>query len=106
MEIKEIFAIVITISCTLLCKWLWDRYFSQNSRVTKATFDIYMENIDAKFETRLVNIDQQLRDGRETFKNIGSLIGSSCLIMLEVCKNANIDCTDIKKKMIDAGLNL
>lgn len=106
MEIKETLTIVLTISCTLFCKWLWDRYFSQNSRVTKATFDAYMKNIDAKFETRLQNIDKQLLNGQETFKNIGSLIGSSCLIMLEVCKNANIDCTDIKKKMTDAGLNL
>lgn len=106
MEIKEVLTIIITIGSTLLCKWVWDRYFSQNSRITKVIFDTYMQSMDEKFEARLLNIDKQLLSGQETFRNIGSLIGSSCLIMLEVCKNANIDCTDIKKKMIDAGLNL
>lgn len=103
---KELFMIIITAGFTLFCKWLWDRYFSQNSRITKEIFDAYIKSTDEKFESRLLSIDKQLLNGQETFRNIGSLIGSSCLIMLEICKNANIDCTDIKKKMIDAGLNL
>lgn len=92
---KEILIIFLTAGLTLFCKWLWDRYLSQSSRVTAK-----------EFNEKMAEIEKQLAEGRETFRKIGSCIQASCLIMLQLCENAHIDCAEIRKKMIESGLNL
>lgn len=92
---KEVGMVIITAGLTLFCKWLWDRYFSQSNRVTAK-----------EFTEKMKGIETQLAEGKTTFKQIGSCIAASCLIMLRLCEKTGIDCDEIRKKMIDAGMNL
>lgn len=95
MEWNETLGYVIVAGLTLFCKWLWDRYLSQGSRVTAK-----------EFKDKMAEVEKQLAEGEKTFKQIGSCITAACLIMLKLCKNANIDCKEIEQQMIDAGMNL
>jgi len=92
---REFIGYVVTAGLTLFCKWLWDRYFSQSSRVTAK-----------EFNDKMMEIEKQLTEGREIFKKIGSCLQASCLIMLQLCENAHINCDEIRKKMIESGMNL
>ena len=95
MELREIFLLVIGSGMALVGRFIWDRFLSQSSRVTVK-----------EFKNKMDQVEKQLAEGQETFKKIGSCITASCLIMLQLCKNANIDCEQIEKKMIEAGMNL
>ena len=106
MEMKEVVLIMLTIFATLLTKWLWDRFFSKESRVTKETCDNHRKNFEMSMKRLEYNVEGRLIEGEKTFKKIGSCLTASCLIMLQLCEKAQIDCSDIKQKMIDAGMNL
>ncbi len=92
---NEIALVIVTIPATLIGRYIWDRYISKSSRVTKEICELHMQQIENRLER-----------GEETFKRIGSCITASCLIMLQLCEKAEINCSDIRQKMIDAGMNL
>ncbi len=92
---KDILLIFLSVSGTFLFRYLWDRYFAQSSRVTAK-----------EFKDKMFEVERQLIDGKKTFKQIGSCIQATCLIMLQLCEKSNIDCNEIRKKMIEAGMDL
>ena len=87
--------VVISMIATLICKYIWDRYMSQDSRITLKEYTRDMKHIE-----------ERLKEGSDTFKRISSCLTTFCLVMLEVCEKAGIDCNDIRKQMIKSGLDL
>ena len=93
--LKYALVCVSSILATLLSKFLWDRYFSQSSRVTKK-----------EFCNKLSEIEKRLDAGANTFKHINVCLITTSLVLLKICEEVGIDCEDIKKMMIDNGLDL
>lgn len=92
---QNIILIVLSALVALIGRYLWDRYMSQSSRVTQKEFLAKMEELDKRLE-----------DGTHTFKKINSCFAAMCLVMLRLCEKAEIDCDDIRKQMIESGLDL
>jgi len=94
-QLQMITTIVVSIITTLIGKYIWDRYLSKSSRVTvqdhKRDFDV--------LETRL-------NAGSETFKKINTCMSAMCMVQLELCEKLKVDCKDIRKIIVDSGLDL
>jgi len=94
-QLQMIITIVVSIITTLIGKYIWDRYLSKSSRVTvqdhKRDFDV--------LETRL-------NAGSETFKKINTCMSAMCMVQLELCEKLKVDCKDIRKIIVDSGLDL
>lgn len=92
---RDVVIIVVTALVSLFGRFLWDRFFSRSSRVTAK-----------ECKDRMATVEKNLNEGEETFKNIKSCLAASCLIMLQLCERAEIDCGDIRQKIVESGLNL
>ena len=90
-----IIPIVCTAVATLICKYIWDRYMAKSSRVSVATH-----------EKDIGCLKRHLDNGSQTFKEISICLSTVCMCQLELCEKLKINCSDIKKIMIESGLGL
>jgi len=87
--------VVISMIATLTGKYIWDRYMSKSSRVT------------VKEHARdIANIAERLQEGSVTFKKINTCMSTMCMVQLELCEKLKMDCADIRKIIVDSGLDL
>ena len=87
--------IIISMIATLICKYIWDRYLSKSSRVTVK-----------EHERDIANLVERLKEGSDTFKKINTCMSAMCMVQLELCEKLQVDCKDIRKIIIDSGLDL
>lgn len=87
--------IVISITATLIAKFIWDRYMSKSSRVTVKDH-----------EKDISCLKRHLESGTQTFKEISVCLSTLCMCQLELCEKLEIDCSAIKKIMVESGLGL
>ena len=91
----DLICIGITAVAMLMARYVWDRWLSKSSRVTKGEYEKDMICVNEKFE-----------EGACHFKTIQSFIAVSCLIQLEFCAHSKIDCKSIKDFMVENGIDL
>ena len=87
--------IVMSMIATLTGKYIWDRYMSKSSRVTVKDH-----------ERDITALTERLRDGSDTFKKINTCLSAICIVQLELCEKLKVDCGDIRKIIVDSGLDL
>ena len=87
--------IAMSMIATLIGKYVWDRYLSKSSRVT-------IEEHKRDFAI----LEKRLSDGSETFKKINTCLSAMCMVQLELCEKLQVDCKDIRKIIVDNGLDL
>ena len=87
--------IVMSMIATLTGKYIWDRYMSKSSRVTVKDH-----------ERDITALTERLRDGSDTFKKINTCLSAICIVQLELCEKLQVDCKDIRKIIVDSGLDL
>ena len=119
----------LTVGVTLLGKWLWDRYLSQASRVTRREFEAEMkkhfelcvitrqncnmmrdqhwEKVQEELQIQTVRLDDMEEAAKILIKR--RMDTRRVLIMLlitqqKICDSLKIDCGDINKILIDMGL--
>ena len=90
---KPLFSALLVVVTTLLSKWAWDRWFSQASRVTKKECS----------DMRTI-CEKRLKEGDECFETFSKTLMVLLLAQLKVCEHLKIDCSDIRKAMIQKGL--
>ena len=87
--------ITISMIATLIGKYVWDRYLSKSSRIT-------VEEHKRDF----IILEKRLNAGSETFKKINTCMSAMCMVQLELCEKLQVDCKDIRKIIVDSGLDL
>ena len=96
MELYTTIATVaISMIATLTGKYIWDRYMSKSSRVTVKDH-----------ERDIAGLEKRLAAGSDTFKKINTCMSAMCMVQLELCEKLKVDCGDIRKIIIDSGLDL
>ena len=129
MTAHPIAMLFLTVGVTLLGKWLWDRYLSQASRVTRREFEAEMkkhfelcvitrqncnmmrnqhwEKVQEELQIQTVRLDDTEEAAKILIKR--RMDTRRVLIMLlitqqKICDSLKIDCGDINKILIDMGL--
>lgn len=87
--------VAISASATLACKYIWDRYLSKSSRVTLKDHD-----------KDIKDLEKRLKAGSDTFKKISTCLSTVCMVQLDLCEKLEIDCGDIRKIIVESGLDL
>jgi hypothetical protein len=104
LQEHQLVALFLTMCFTLLGKYLWDRYLSQNSRVTRLDCSLIREKCQAEIMGLVKDHTQQLCEGDENFSSLSKTMMVILLALLKICEKQNIDCEDIHKAMIQKGL--
>ena len=94
-QLYIIATIAISVTATLIARFIWDRYMSKGSRVSVKTHE---KDINC--------LKRHLDSGTQTFKEISICLSTLCMCQLELCEKLKIDCSDIKEIMIKSGLGL
>lgn len=92
---NELLLAIVGASLALIGRWIWDRWLAKRSRITA---DIC--------ELRMASVERRLEEGARTFERLTSCLTAACFIMIDLCQKSGIDCDDIRKRMIDSGINL
>jgi len=92
---QNIILIVCGAGVGLIGRYIWDRFLSQSSRVTVS-----------QCKNQMTQVQDRLQEGTDSFKRINSCLAASCLVMLRLCEKSGIDCQDIRKIMVESGLDL
>ena len=92
---QQILYILVTAMATLAGKYIWDRYLSKNSRVSVKDH-----------ERDIAHLEKRLQAGSDTFKKISICMSSMCMVQLELCEKLEVDCSDIRKILIESGIDL
>lgn len=90
-----IITIVISVIATLTARFIWDRYMSKSSRVSVKDHERDMKCLKRRLDS-----------GTQTFKEISVCLSTICMCQLELCEQMSMDCSKIKKLMVESGLGL
>jgi len=121
--------LVITIALTLLGKFLWDRYMSQASRVTRREFEAEMkkhfelctitrqncntlrdqhrDRVAEEIQNQTVRIDNSEEESKVLMRrrlDTRRVMVTILITQQKICDHLKIDCGDINKTLIDMGL--
>jgi hypothetical protein len=96
--------VLLSLFGTLIGKYLWDRYFSQCSRVTKAECAATQKSCQAEVLLKLKTQGDDLECGDKHFKAIDSKLWVITFALLKICNEMKIDCDDIVKQMAEKGI--
>ena len=121
--------LAMTVAMTLAGKWIWDRFLSQASRVTRREFEAEFKRhqdlcLSVRTQCNLMQEKQRMKIVEEIGIQNVRLSGSEeadkiiikrrmdtrrVLIMLlvtqqKICDHLKIDCGDINKVLIDMGM--
>lgn len=88
----------------LIVKWVWDRWLSQGSRVTRLDCSLIREKCQSEIMGLVKQHSSQLCEGDETFESMSKTMMVMLLVLLKMCEKQNINCDDIRKAMIQKGL--
>jgi hypothetical protein len=100
----QVVVLLITAFFTLTAKWIWDRWLSQNSRVTRMDCSLIREKCQAEIMGLVKDHTKQLCQGEDSFDSISKTMMVMLLALLKICEKQNIDCEEIHKAMIHKGL--
>ena len=94
-QLELILAVVASVTATLIGKYIWDRYLSKSSRISVKDH-----------ERDIAGLEKRLMAGSDTFKKINTCMSAMCMVQLELCEKLKVDCGDIRKIIVDSGLDL
>ena len=100
----QFITLLLTACVTLIGKWVWDRWLSQNSRVTKMDCSLIRDKCQAEIMSLVKQHTKQLGEGDECFATVSQTMMVILLALLKICEKQNIDCEDIHKAMVQRGL--
>jgi hypothetical protein len=103
--------ILMTLFSTLLGKYLWDRFFSQSSRITReqckyeqaACRQSVLAEIKIHTE-RLSNGDLSFHELQEKLDEMNNVLAVLSFAVFELCRDRGIDCNDIVKLLTQKGI--
>lgn len=111
MTWESAFLLAITAIVTLLGKWVWDRWLSQESRITADTCNQRREacvgRIMAAVEKqsdRLTGGDRCFNEIHDEIKQIRGIMSAILYTDLTLCHKMDIDCDEITKIMVRHGV--
>jgi len=89
---------------TLLSKWAWDRWLSQNSRVTVKHCDLIRAKCHDDLMSKIRTHNERLNNGDGIFKSNRHYQRAVIITLLAMCKHMQMDCDEIVKTFVDEDL--
>jgi hypothetical protein len=110
-QLHPYFLILITLLSTLLGKYLWDRFFSQSSRITreqcKYEQSICRQNILAEIKVhtdRLSSGDTSFHEMEAKLDEMNNVLAVLSFAVFELCRDRGIDCNEIVRLLTKQGV--
>lgn len=95
---------LLAIIGTLAAKYVWDRFLSQSSRITRSECEKNQKICQSEILVKIKNQGDCLDEGDDHFKKLDSVLLVITFTLLKICNKMQIECEDIVKKMSEKGI--